>query len=72
MAACEIMFEEDAVGIKKRIALIGIIVSILAGFVSGLNIIGEKAGLASVLIIFFSGFGGGASLVAFLIKNVKK
>ena len=58
--------------IKKRLALIGIIASIFAGFVAGLDIIGGKAGLASIIAIYFSGFGGGASLVAFIKKDVEK
>lgn len=56
---------------KKRIALIGILVSIVAGLVSGIDIIGETARTANVLVIFFSGMTGGASLVSFLRKNKK-
>jgi hypothetical protein len=48
---------------------VGIIVSILAGIASGMTMIGSEARIPHILIIFFSGFGGGASLVAFIKKN---
>ncbi len=54
---------------KQRIALVGIIVSILAGIASGMSMIGSEARIPHVLIVFFSGFGGGASLAAFIKKH---
>ena len=57
--------------IKKRIALIGIIISIVAGLVAGIDMIGETASTANVLIVFFSGMTGGASLTSY-IRNKKK
>jgi hypothetical protein len=56
---------------NKRIALVSIILTLLAGLISGFNMIGKVASLAQVLIIFFSGFGGGASLVH-LIRHKEK
>jgi len=58
--------------IKKRIALIGIILSTVAGLISGIDMIGETATLANVLIVFFAGVTGGASLVSFIRQNRKK
>ena len=52
--------------LKERITLIGIICSIIAGLISGITMIGETATIANVLIVFFSGMAGGASLVSFI------
>ena len=54
---------------KRRIALVGIIVSILAGIASGMSMIGSKTTIPHILIVFFSGFAGGASLAAFVKKH---
>jgi hypothetical protein len=56
---------------KKRIALVGILLTLLAGLISGINIIGKVASPAQVLIIFFSGVGGGASLVHLIMHKEK-
>lgn len=56
---------------KERMALIGIICSIIAGLISGFTMIGETATTAKVLIVFFSGTAGGASLVSFIRQNKK-
>ncbi len=56
---------------KKRIALIGIIFSLIAGLISGIDMIGEIAKTPNVLIVFFSGITGGASLVSYIRKNPK-
>lgn len=55
--------------LKKRIALIGIIFSIIAGLISGIDMIGETATTPKILIVFFSGMAGGASLVSFIRKK---
>lgn len=47
----------------------GLIASILAGIASGMSLVGSEARIPHILIVFFSGFGGGASLVAFIKKN---
>ena len=54
--------------LKKRIPLIGIIISIVAGLISGIGMIGEIASVPNVMIVFFSGMAGGASLVSFINK----
>ncbi|NQU86860.1 MAG: hypothetical protein HQ541_13980 [Mariniphaga sp.] len=55
--------------IKKRLALTGIILTTLAGIISGFDMIGETATTAKILIVFFSGFGGGVSLMQFIQKR---
>jgi len=57
---------------KERIALIGIICSIIAGLFSGIIMIGETASIANILIVFFSGVAGGASLVSFIKQKKSK
>lgn len=57
---------------KKRISLIGVILSTLAGLIAGIDMIGENATTANVLIVFFGGMTGGASLVSFIRSNKKK
>ena len=54
---------------RRRIALAGLVICIAAGLISAVDVIGSEARLVHVLTIFFSGFGGGASLVAFLKKK---
>jgi hypothetical protein len=61
--------EEDRLTRKRRIALVGVIVSIFAGIVSGMSMIGSEAKIPHILIVFFSGFAGGASLVAVIKKH---
>ena len=51
---------------KKSLTLVGIILTLIAGLVSGLDMIGEKATLARILIVFFSGMGGGVGLMKFI------
>ncbi len=58
--------------LKKRVALIGIIISIVAGLISGIDVIGEIAKTPNVLIIFFSGMAGGASLVSYISKTKRQ
>ncbi len=60
--------------IKKRLLLIGIIISIIGAFLSLLFMDGKEVGLASLITIFVTGFGGGASLTAYItgIKNDRK
>ena len=57
---------------KERMALIGIICSITAGLISGFTMIGETATTANVLIVFFSGMAGGASMVSFIRQKKSK
>jgi hypothetical protein len=54
---------------RRKISLGGLILCIVAGFFSSVYVIGSEARLVQVLTIFFSGFGGGASLVAFIKKK---
>jgi len=49
---------------KRKFAPTMVAVAILAAFVAGISVIGREARLVDVIILFFSGFGGGASLVA--------
>jgi hypothetical protein len=50
--------------LKQRIALIGIVLGLVAGAVSASLLVGRQARLADVLVVFFSGFVAGASIVA--------
>ena len=58
--------------IRKRLSLIGIIMSLIAGLVAGIDMIGETATTPNVLIVFFTGVAGGASLVSYFRGNKKK
>ena len=49
---------------KRRFAPTLVVVAILAALVSGISLVGREARLVDVIILFCSGFGGGASLVA--------
>ena len=51
---------------KSKLYLIGIVVSILAGFLSLFLIKGNETGVAPLITIFFTGFAGGASLTAYV------
>ncbi len=56
--------------IKQKVSFIGAIICVIAGLVSALTMIG-KAGLASILTLFFSGFAAGATLVnAIMTKKI--
>ena len=54
---------------RQKIALAGLLICIAAGLISMINVIGGEARFVHVLAIFFTGFGGGASLVAFIKKT---
>ena len=54
---------------KQRVTLIGTALCIFAGIVAGITMVGQAAGLAQVLTVFFSGMGAGATLVSALRKN---
>jgi hypothetical protein len=60
--------------VKTRISIVGIIVSIIAALLSAMLSAGSDVRLAFVLTVFFSGFAGGASLVALIsgLKNRNK
>jgi hypothetical protein len=55
---------------KTRLPFLGLLLSIIAALISGMLSVGSETKLPLVLILFFSGMAGGASLVA-LIYNVK-
>lgn len=54
---------------RRRIALTGLVICVASGLLSAMTCIGSEARLVHVLTIFFSGFGGGASLVALVKKK---
>ncbi len=54
---------------KQRLSLIGTALFVFAGIVGGITMVGQNAGLAQVLTVFFSGMGAGATLVAGLRKH---
>ena len=54
---------------KQRVTLIGTALFIFAGIVGGITMVGQNAGLAQVLTVFFSGMGAGATLVSALRKQ---
>ena len=56
--------------VKTRISIIGVLVSIIAALISAMLASGSEVRLAFVLMVFCSGFAGGASLVS-LICNFK-
>lgn len=49
---------------KQRLSLIGTALFIFAGIIGGITMVGQNAGLAQVMTVFFSGMGAGATLVA--------
>jgi len=50
--------------LKRRLALVATIISVVIGAVTSLSLVGREARLVDVAILFFSGFAGGASLLA--------
>jgi len=56
---------------KNKIYLIGVVLSIIAGFVSLFSIYGKESGLASLITVFITGFTGGASLTAYISERRK-
>ncbi|MFH1143176.1 MAG: hypothetical protein V1774_01365 [Candidatus Eisenbacteria bacterium] len=54
---------------RERFALLGIGISVIAGIVSALATLGGPTRLVDVLLLYFAGFGGGASLVALLRRT---
>lgn len=50
--------------LKRKLALIATIISVAVAAVTSLSLVGREARLVDVVILFFSGFGGGASLLA--------
>jgi hypothetical protein len=56
---------------KQKIFLIGILLFIVAGLVSAISVIGRQARLVDVLILFFTGFAGGAFLISFIRARSK-
>jgi len=57
--------------VKTRISIVGILVSIIAALLSAMLTADSDVRLVFVLTVFFSGFMGGASLVA-LINGIKR
>jgi hypothetical protein len=57
--------------IRRRVSLVVLAASILAGVISSLLIVGTQARLVHVLTMYFSGFAGGASLAAFIASKSK-
>ncbi len=57
--------------VKTRISIVGIMVSIIAALLSAMLSAGSDVRLVFVLTVFFSGFAGGAALVA-LISGIKQ
>jgi hypothetical protein len=57
--------------VKTRISIAGILVSIIAALLSAMLTLDSDVRLVFVLTVFFSGFAGGASLVA-LINGLKR
>lgn len=50
--------------LNRKLALIATIISVIIAAVTSLSLVGREARLVDVVILFFSGFGGGASLLA--------
>lgn len=56
---------------RQKISFIGSMISVIAGFITALTMV-EKIGLASILILFFSGFAAGATLVQAIVSKKDK
>ena len=56
--------------VKTRISIVGILISVITALLSAMLYTGSEVRPAFVLTVFFSGFTGGASLVA-LISGIK-
>lgn len=51
---------------KKKLAGIALLLSLVAALYSASMVVGEPARLVDVLLLFFSGMGAGASLTSYL------
>lgn len=54
---------------RRRYALIALACSILAGAIAAVTAIGGIARLPTVLVLYFTGFAGGASLTSFIWRR---
>jgi hypothetical protein len=50
--------------LKRRLALAAALLAVLVAVISSVSLVGREARLVDVIVLFFSGFGGGASIVA--------
>jgi len=51
---------------KQRFSLIGSALCVFAALVAAISMVGQQARLPQILILFFSGFGAGATLTSSL------
>jgi hypothetical protein len=56
---------------KQKLHLVGLLLFIVAGLVSAISVIGRQTRLVDALILFFTGFAGGAFLVSFIRARSK-
>jgi len=54
---------------NRKLSIASLMISLFAGVMSCVLVVGGKASLATVLMIYILGFGGGASLASFVMKK---
>jgi hypothetical protein len=57
---------------KQRLALLGAALSAFAALVAAATMVGQKAGVPQILILFCSGFGAGATVTATCLSRRKQ
>jgi len=54
---------------NRKLGMVSLVTSLVAGILSCMNVVGGKASLAIVIMIYALGFGGGASLASVVKKR---